>query len=57
MMQYPFFHDYLSIGEFSSYALGEEEVNEDIELDRLMAHQREKRVLCNTVTGKHNSAV
>ena len=56
-MQYPFFHDYLSIGEFSSYALGEEEVNEDIELDRLMAHQREKRVLCNTVTGKHNSAV
>ena len=44
------------ICNFISHALGEEEVNEDIELDRLMAHHREKRVLCNTVTGKHNSS-
>jgi len=27
-----------------------EEINEDVELDRLMTHHREKRVLCNTVT-------
>ena len=45
-----------SICNFISHALGEEEVIEDIELDRLMSHHREKRVLCNTVTGKHNSS-